>query len=254
MNLIKDKLKKFAVYGSGLIGNNSLKSVAQVITGNIATTLISLVASILVARWTLPYNMGVWNAASLATIYMPVLQLGVFSGLNRELPYLLGTGNKAKALSMAQAAYAWSFVLIAFSAIATFIIAFYFWVKGNHNLSYTVIAIGITVTCSWASLYYGTTYRTHSEFGRLAKNNTIVAFIGIALTLFVFYFGYGGILIRASLLAIFGVVALYYRRPMPVQPLWNKALFVQMVKVGVPIWLVGQLGTCLLYTSDAADE
>jgi hypothetical protein len=65
-------------YISAIIGNSSINSVAPVITGTIATSLISLGASILVARWTLPYDIGVWNAALLATIYMPVLQIRRF--------------------------------------------------------------------------------------------------------------------------------------------------------------------------------
>jgi O-antigen/teichoic acid export membrane protein len=65
---------------------SALNSVAKVIGGNIATSLISMVGSILVARWVIPSDMGVWNAAVLVTLYSPMLQLGVINGLNRELP------------------------------------------------------------------------------------------------------------------------------------------------------------------------
>jgi O-antigen/teichoic acid export membrane protein len=59
----------------------------------------------------------------------------------------------------------------------------------------------------------------------------------------VWRFHYDGLILRASLLSILGVAALYYRRPLPVKPQWGTSQLVQLAKVGIPIWLVGQLGT-----------
>ena len=64
--------------------------------------------------------------------------------------------------------------------------------------------------------------------------------IGVGLVLLVWFFRYEGILLRASLLSILGVGALYYRRPMPVRPRWNKPAIVHLVRIGLPIWLAGQ--------------
>jgi len=230
----------------GLIPNfgisGSVKSVMQVIFGNASASLISLVASFLVARWTRPYDMGVWNVALLVAVYAPILQLGVFNGLNRELPYLIGAGRKEQATAMAQTAYYWALILVGISLVASWIVAISFYLKGQVKISHTILALGVVVSTSWASFYYTTTYRTHSEFGRLAKNTTLVAIIGVPLAFLVFQWGYSGLLFRAAALAVLGVLALYLYRPMPVRPSWNKTSFFQMAKVGVPIWLVGQLG------------
>jgi O-antigen/teichoic acid export membrane protein len=66
---------------------------------------------------------------------------------------------------------------------------------------------------------------------------------GVFLVLLVWRFHYDGLILRASLLSILGVAALYYRRPLPVKPQWGTSQLVQLAKVGIPIWLVGQLGT-----------
>ncbi len=221
---------------------DALNSVAKVISGNIATNLITMVASILVARWTGPNDMGVWNAAILASLYSPILQLGVFNGLNRELPYLIGTGDRSSALRMAEAAYAWSWFLTGVSILCGSLAAVWFWVKGQPVWCITSIAVDILVVCSWPTMYFTTTYRTHAEFGRLAKNTVAVALMGVALVVLVWRFHFNGLLLRASLLSILGVAALYFHRPLPVKPQWRICQLVQLAKVGIPIWLVGQLG------------
>ncbi len=221
----------------------TLKSVAKLISGNFLASLVTMVASVLVARWTNPRDMGVWNAALLVSLYTPTLQLGVFNGLNRELPYLIGTGDKDGALHMAEAAYAWVWVLVGISTICGVLIAIWFWTTGQPELCFTSLAVSVAVICSWPTFYLAATYRTHGEFHRLARNAVVVALIGAALVLLVWRAHFHGLLLRASLLSILGVVVFYIRRPMPVKPQWGTRRLVQLAKVGIPIWLVGQLGT-----------
>jgi len=222
---------------------SSLKSVGKVISGNIAANLITMVTSILIARWVGPYDMGAWNTALLVTLYSPTLQLGVFNGLNRELPYLIGSGDKNRALRMAKAAYAWSWLLVGVSILCGALVSVWFWTKGQPIKCFTACAITVMVICSWPTLYFTTTYRTHAEFGRLAKNTVAVALAGVVFVLLVWRLHYDGLILRASLLSIFGVAALYYRRPLPVKPQWGTSQLVQLAKVGIPIWLLGQLDT-----------
>ena len=240
--LCKRSMGSLNPYLARLRTGSTPRSIVSVFSGDILRTLISFIASILIARWTLPYDMGVWNAALLVTVYTPVLQGGVLNGLNRQLPYLIGTGDEAKAIKVAAAAYAWSLFLTVVSTIATVGIVFFLWYKGRGQLCYTTMAIGTNVACSWTTFYFTFTYRTHSQFGRLARNTILTAVVGVTLTALVWYFRYNGILLRASLLSLFGVAVLYFRRPIPVRPQWNGSLIVHLARVGIPIWFVGQLG------------
>lgn len=223
-----------------------LHSVAKVVGGNAVVSLIGLVASIFVARWTPPYQLGLWNLVLLVTIYVPVIQLGVFNGLNRQLPYFIGRGERAEALRMAEVAFAWCLVLMTLSALLTVPVVIHFWFNGDHLRAWTALAVGLIVTLSWPTQFYTVTYRTSAEFGRLAARNTIVAVVGAPLTLLVMAFGYLGLIIRAVFLAALAVVALYYKQPMRVKAVWERGVLLQLGKVGMPIWVLGQLGVFFL--------
>jgi O-antigen/teichoic acid export membrane protein len=67
--------------------------------------------------------------------------------------------------------------------------------------------------------------------------------MGAVLVLLVWRLHFNGLILRASLLSILGVVALYYRRPLPVKAQWGTVQLVQLAKIGIPIWFVGQLST-----------
>jgi O-antigen/teichoic acid export membrane protein len=101
--------------------------------------------------------------------------------------------------------------------------------------------VGATVLLTWPSTYLNTTYRTHAEFARLAINTTVGAAVGLLLVVLVRFYGFNGLVIRAILLSGVSLAILYYRQPMSVKPRWNTKSMIQLVKVGFPIYMVGQL-------------
>lgn len=223
-----------------------LKSIAKVASGNLLVSLISLVTSVMVARWTTPYDLGMWNSVLLISIYAPALQFGVFNGLNRQLPYFTGKGQRDTGLDMAAASYAWCLLLTGVSVIATAVVAIIFALLGNMRYCYTALAIGSIIACTWPTQYLTVTYRTGADFGRLAGRNTIAAILGIPLTLLVLSFGYVGLMARAVLIALFGMLALFFRRPVRVRPRFDKQILRQLGRIGLPIWMLGQLGAFFL--------
>lgn len=229
-----------------LTGSSFIGSVAKIIGGNFLTSIISLVTSVFVARWTSPYELGSWNLVLLISVYAPIIQFGVFNGLNRELPYFTGRGERETALHLARASFSWCLVLCVVSAVLTALFALYYWTVQRGDLALTALSIGAIVVCLWPAQFLTVTYRTSSDFGRLASRNSVVALIGVPLTLLVFWFGYRGLMARAVLLAVFSVLALYFRRPVVVRPQWDKCALAQLARVGLPIWVLGQLGIFFL--------
>lgn len=220
-----------------------LASVAKIVGGNFIVTVIQLATGFLLAKWVLPGDMGIWNTAQLATVYLPVLSVGIYSGLNRELPYLIGKGRVTEAEAFASSAYGFSIVLALLTVLAVPVVAIWYWSQGNHKVALTAVAIGTTVVFTWVVFYLGTTYRTHSEFGRLSANNTLVAFVGLALMMLVWRYGFWGMLIRAPMVTLLSLAALFYHRPVPVRPRWDWQRLLVLCKVGVPIYLLGQAST-----------
>jgi O-antigen/teichoic acid export membrane protein len=210
-----------------------LGAVAVFFSGSLAVNVISLAGSLLVTRWTDPYHMGLWNFALLVTTYLSGLQLGVFNGLNRQLPYFAGRGDAAKCVRLAEVAYAWSGLLSLVSVVGVVLAAIYFLQREDFDALRTAAAIGAVLVASWSFQYLTVLYGAHSQFGRLSRKSMLVALVGLPLTMLVKMFGYTGLLLRAALLALLGSLVLFVGRPLSVRPCWDKAVFVELVRVGV---------------------
>jgi O-antigen/teichoic acid export membrane protein len=223
-----------------------LASVAVFFTGNLGVTAITVAGSLLVTRWTDPYHMGLWNFALVVVTYLSGLQLGVFNGLNRQLPYFSGRGDADRRTQLAGVAYAWAGMLSLASAACVALAAAYFLHRGDLDSLGTSLAIGTVLAASWSFQYLTVSYSAHSQFGRLSRKSMFVALVGLPLTLLVKAFGYTGLLVRAALLALAGSLTLYAGRPLPVRARWDRAMFVELVRIGFPIWLLGQLNALFM--------
>ena len=62
---------------------------------------LSAVAAMVVGfanmRWLGPELLGIWQSITIINSYLPFLQLGIQSGLNVDLPIILGEGNQERA-------------------------------------------------------------------------------------------------------------------------------------------------------------
>ena len=218
-----------------------LKSVGQLVIGSSVTTVITFVAGLLIARWISPERMGLWNAVSLVSVYGPYITLGVFNGLNRELPFLIGQGRQEEAHRVASASYAWAIVLAALTLPATLLWSGSHLLAGRQLQAVASFGVGVGVLLSWPGMYLNTTYRTHAEFARLAINSAVVAALGLLLVALVRLYDFNGLVVRAILVSGLSLAVLYYRKPLSVRPRWSTRRMIQLVKVGFPIYMVGQL-------------
>ena len=222
------------------------RSIISFFSGNLGATIISLVASLLVTRWTAPYQMGLWNFALLFVTYVSALQLGVFNGLNRQLPYYVGRGEVEKSLRMAEVAYAWCMLLSIVSVAVLVVVALYLWHESKWDVLFTTLAIGTVLVCSWSLQYLTVSYSANAKFGQLARKSMLVAAIGLPMALLVRAFDYTGLLVRAAVLAVLASLALHNGRPLRARPKWDQTTFVELVRVGFPIWILGHLGALFM--------
>ena len=54
--------------------------------GNVASLVLRSIGVVVQGRLAGPFVMGVFGTVSLAMGYVPILQLGILNGINRELP------------------------------------------------------------------------------------------------------------------------------------------------------------------------
>ena len=100
-----------------------IRLIAIYASGNIGSFFLSMAAGLLVTRFADPSEMGLLNSIRLILGYLVVMQAGVANGLNRELPYLIGSGNETEAKNYAAVAQAWALLLGGVSAAALWTIA-----------------------------------------------------------------------------------------------------------------------------------
>lgn len=225
----------------GKLKSDLWQSIAYIFSGNVITTGITLVTSILVARWVFPAQMGVWNAARAVLPYVSFLHFGVFSGLNRELPFYIGKGLKSEAVALAESSLAWAYciaILMSAGAIATWA---WLLAKGNTELAWTAVTLGVTMGLGFISQHFSATYKSHLEFSRLAQRSMLVSLLGLPLLGFVWAFNYWGFLLKYGLLQIASLLIFVVRPPLPVKPRWDSKRLGILIKTGIPISIVGNV-------------
>ena len=79
--------------------------------GNAASSALRILGGYLQARCVLPHVLGLFGRIGLVQEYIRFAQVGIFNGLNRELPYFYGKGDHRRVADLASAALAWSLCL-----------------------------------------------------------------------------------------------------------------------------------------------
>src|SRR5690554_4139486 len=130
--------------------NNKLKKnstnsmIAFLSFSNLINNALSIVSGLLVAKWLLPSELGSFNSFTLITGYVILIQMGIPSGLSRELPFYLGKNDKKEAYNYAAVAQFWQKNLALGVVIITTLIALYFLLSENYKYAAGVFIIGVT--------------------------------------------------------------------------------------------------------------
>jgi len=210
--------------------------------GNVLSTAIHMAGGILMARMVAPSVLGLFSGIGLILGYAPFFQIGISNGLNRELPYYIGKGERKRAEELAAAAQAWMIFIGGLAAVALLIVSIYHLIHGNSWKAAGWGAHAVLVFLLFYSTYYlQITYRTAHDFARLAMINVTQAFVGLALLVLVWVLDFYGLCLRAVLTAIIAAVLFYSWRPVHVGPRWDFHHFKHLFVIGAPIFVVGQI-------------
>jgi O-antigen/teichoic acid export membrane protein len=200
---------------------------------------VSLAVSIIVLRKIDPYFMGVWTALTIFETYANVLRLGVVNGMNRELPYHMGTGKTELATSFARSTLGFSIL----NSILLVLIVPIVLMKYELNSTYIacLVVVLIRTTLSFYTTYLAGTFRTTDHFNKLSN----IQFIGIASKLalcpLIIFFGFNGYLMMELGLALINAILLHYLRPFHIKPELDKKVLVILMKTGIPLFITSYL-------------
>ena len=211
--------------------------------GNLVAMAMRLAGGILVGRLVAPSTLGLFAGIGLVLGYASVAQLGILNGVNRELPYHVGRGDVARAHALAAAGQAWALASGGVISVCLLAVAAWQLVQGD-----------LQQAAGWATnavlamfLFYGNngylfiTFRTSSEFVRLARVNILEAATSVAALILVAAFGFYGLCLRAIVAGAASTAFLFRWRPLRVGPHWSWADLRRLFTIGAPIYFVGQI-------------
>ena len=230
---------------SGIRQSKTVRTVAVFATGNTVAMMLGVVGSLVQARYLSPEDMGVFRTFGIFAGYLTFLHLGVFDGLQREIPLQLGRGNQEKAEQAASACLAW-IVFISVACGATFVglalrAAYYReWMQFGGWLAYSPSMVAV-----FYGLYLGTTFRTGQQFIALSRISVIQAMAGTLVLPLLPIMGYYGACIRSAVTSVTNVLLLHYGRPLKVRPRLDWPSFREIVRVGLPLSGIGYIYTSL---------
>lgn len=217
------------------------KQIAIYSIANLLGALLTMLGSLWVANMAGPDLMGVYNFLQLLVTYAPLLAIGVFNGLNRELPFSIGKGNLEEADRLA-AVSLYVCCIICFIAIIGMLLAtFGAWSIGNSLWLWGLGAFAAVLPLTLYRTYLEVTFRTSHDFNWLSVVKLITAMAGLALVPLMYIDSWGGLLGRAVLSVLLGVGFLWLKRPFRVYPIWDVSTFRRLLSVGLPIFIVGYL-------------
>ncbi|MGD0516148.1 MAG: lipopolysaccharide biosynthesis protein [Thermoguttaceae bacterium] len=216
--------------------------VSSLVGGNFVSMMLRMVGGILQARCVLPAVLGMFNSISLVLGYVPFLQLGILNGLNRELPYFVGKGDRQRVNELAAAAQAWALAVGGIVGIALSGVGCWQLIHGQWQLAAGWFTNAVlAVLLFYNTNYLQMTYRTGHDFARLAISSVIENTVALVLVALVALLNFYGLCLRALLPAFVSVTFLYHWRPVRVGPHLNRRHLKHLLVIGAPIFIVGQI-------------
>jgi O-antigen/teichoic acid export membrane protein len=213
--------------------------------GNLVAMALRLVGGVLLGRLVAPSTLGLFAGIGLVVGYASVAQLGILNGVNRELPYHIGRGDRARAYELAAAGQAWALAIGGVVSVCLLVVATWHLFRGDLQLAagWAANAVLAMFTFYGNNGYLFITFRTSSEFVRLAWVNVVEAATGMATLILVAAFGFYGLCLRVILSGAASTALLFRWRPVRVRPHWSRSDLRHLFVIGLPIFVVGQAYT-----------
>lgn len=215
------------------------KTIALYLNSTIVLFCVGLLASLFTYRHIAPESIGVWTAITTFEVFVTFLRLGIPNGMNRELPYELGTKNVNKAMSYASTTLAYSLFI---SGLIAILLPIIFSVKGfniqSEQYRLAIIAVLVRVILEPYTTYLSGTFRTSESFEKLSYIQNVQAIIRLLSIFLIIKYGFEGLVIRELIIVTTNFAQLHISRPLKVKPHFNWDSFKVLLKVGFPIFII----------------
>lgn len=215
------------------------KTLAVYIGGNSIATVVRMAAGLLTTRLLEPDVLGQFTGVLLVVSYLRLANLGVFAGLQREVPFCFGREEHERADRLSATAHWWALMIGGASAAVLAAIAAW------HAASAQWAPAAVWLTAAFGAFllqfetnYLRTLFRVHDRFGPLARMLVWQSVVNLGLVLFVALFQVYGLCIRFVGMGLVALLLLWCWRPPTQTRRFVLSDFKALVAVGVPLMIV----------------
>ena len=215
--------------------NKLLKTGAKYSLASTLSALCTMAIGFVNMRWLGPELLGIWQSVTIISSYLPILQLGIQSGLNLELPVLLGADRKEDAKRMISTALYYALLLASVFCVFTVIVMAILYLRGTDNKT----LLGVFVVCSMAIFncfksHYIATYRSSKAFDSLANIYWVDCVVSLLLIFVIYKYLYYGLLIFHFIKEAFFALMMFVFAPYrSIKPSFSKNEFKVLLKRGI---------------------
>lgn len=212
------------------------------------STIVSFALGFVTFRYIAPDHLGIWGTFSTFTVYATFLRLGIPNGMNRELPYYYGKGDKVTAMKCASTTLSYSLInTIVLFIVAVCIFSFFDFSKYEELSSdyfHTAIVFWIVVLIEPYTTYLSGTYRTSDNFNRLSKLQIWKSILASITILLLVIWGFDGYLMRQLLISVFDPIYLHVYRPIKkIVIQFDISIFKKLFVVGFQLFITSYATT-----------
>ncbi|MDI9257707.1 lipopolysaccharide biosynthesis protein [Flavobacterium sedimenticola] len=218
------------------------KSFVALTFSNLFSNVVAIISGIIIARWVLPEEFGLFNALSIFTSYIILIQLGIPSGLSREFPFYYGKSDEKYAEELAATAkyfmLALSFGILLLGVIAGIV----FSVRGEYEYAIGSLVVGLTSAQTFfTTKFLKVLYRSDNHFLTLSKVTMINTIASLVTIFLVYEYSYYGLCLRALLLVFVDWYFTDKWKPLDVKSNFSWKNFKELSRVGMPIYFVANV-------------
>ncbi len=202
-------------------------------------SFITMIAGILMIRWIEPGELGIWQSLTIAQLYIGIFEVGITSGLNRELPYSFGRGDKEFGYVLAETTQSYMRLLSIILSALTFLFCLVLYLLAfDLKIVAGALVIGIMAAINFYDRYLTVTYRSNEAFLSLSKVTFIKTISQILLLPLVYYVEYYGLIIYSLLVILIFVALKHFNRPIKVNSMFKMEHFKLLFKTGFPVFVM----------------
>jgi O-antigen/teichoic acid export membrane protein len=227
----------------GVFNNKLIKTGTVYSASSVLKSIVGMLSGLLMLRWLNPEEIGMWQAIAIIQAYLPFAQLGVQSGLNRDLPVVLGKSENEKAFMMIATAKSYAILLSTLFIIVTILsVTILAILKKPATLISGIATIGIIAATFSYQNHLSVTFRSAKSFDKLANVNFIYSCLSLGFLYFIYRYHYYGILIYFILSSISLVLLTHFARPFKeIKPQLNGNGLLHLIKTGLIMMSFNQI-------------